>query len=122
MALVTYIDHEEAAPRVEFMGVKFRDGIPVPLEDNQYADLLDTLDGNRFFQIEREEPPVEEAGEPEADDMSRYREAGAQAYRDGKELSIPPRWRKGKSGEAWAAGFKREKAKIEAVRDATNNA
>ena len=130
MSTVTYHDiHGDkgadwACPRTEFHGVQFRDGHPVELNDDdpRHAAIIDTLDGNPWFTVKRDkaaEAKIEAEANPDPD---RYREAGAQAFRDGKPFSIPPRWRKRPAGELWAAGYRQAKAKEDAATDARMNA
>lgn len=127
MTTLTYMDINEDCPRTAFQGIPFKDGVPVELDDSNPAhrDIIDTLDGNKWFKIERakaEETKRKAEIEAAAENPDRYRAAGAQAFKDGKPLSIPPRWRKTSAGEAWAAGYKLEKARMDAARDARENA
>lgn len=119
MAVVTYIDKNEDCPRTKFHGVPFKDGVPVTLDDEEFATLIDTADGNGWFKVERaKEEPITE----DHDALTKARLRGAQAFADGKAFSIPPRWRRLKIGEAWAGGFTDAKRKSDQAKDALVNA
>jgi hypothetical protein len=100
-----------------FHGIEFEHKTPVELDDNLHGDTLDILEHNRWFK-------VEERGKRPADplmaDEAKARAAGALAFRDGKPFSIPPRVRHHPNGEAWAAGYRREKAAGDLALDALN--
>ncbi len=49
MADVTYLDEDGAAPVVEFLGIEFRDGVPVSVEDESKLAMIRL---NRFFVVE----------------------------------------------------------------------
>lgn len=67
MADVTYLDEDGSAPVVKFLGIEFRDGVPVSVEDESAIDLIRL---NRFFVVEDavkrrpgRPPKVNEGGE-----------------------------------------------------------
>ena len=117
MAKVTYVDHEKSCPETTFHGIEFEHKVPVELDDNLHADALDILEHNRFFRVEdRGKRPTD----PLMTDPAKARAAGMQAYKDGKQLSIPARLRYHPSGEIWAAGYRQAKASADLALDALN--
>ena len=119
MAKVTYVDHEKSCPTTVFHGIEFEHRVPVELDDHLHADTLDILENNRFFKVEdRGKRPTD----PLMADEAKARAAGAMAFKDGKQLSIPPRLRYHPNGEAWAAGYRQAKAAGDLALDALNAA
>jgi hypothetical protein len=100
-----------------FHGIEFEHRVPVELDDHLHADTLDILENNRFFKVEdRGKRPTD----PLMADEAKARAAGALAFKDGKPFSIPARFRYHPNGEAWAAGYRREKAAGDLALDALN--
>ena len=63
MVDVTYIDEDGSAPEVDFLGVSFRSGEPVVVEDTEKLRLIRL---NRFFVVDEstEEPVKRGPGRP----------------------------------------------------------
>ena len=111
MAKVIYSDLERAAPYTEFFGYEFTHHVPVEVPDHE-TEMLNLLSKNRWFKVEdwkrdgqeQAQAPVEvQAGAPVDEPAARIRAKGAQAWTEGRDRRVPPRWHE--FSQAWLEGF-----------------
>lgn len=122
MVKVTYTDHERAAPYVKFHGVEFSHLVPVEIDEEQHAALLEDCRRHPWFAVEGDAAngktvlPVEERAtfvSPEeveefaaADEatLAKARKAGAQAYQEARDRKPPARFKDAQM-LAWEQGY-----------------
>ena len=108
MARVTYTDLERAAPYVSVNGIEFSHGLPVDVPDDD-AETLRLVSRNRWFKVEdrikdeQETVEIIEAGETDEQQKARIKARGAQAWTEGRDRRVPPRWHE--YAQAWLEGY-----------------
>jgi len=60
---VTYLDPEDAAPKIEWQGVTFRALVPIDLDETRYAPLIQAARTHPHFRVEGAAEEVTQSGE-----------------------------------------------------------
>ena len=60
---VTYLDPEDAAPKIEWQGVTFRALVPIDLDEVRYAPLIQAARTHPHFRVEGAAEEVTQSGE-----------------------------------------------------------
>jgi hypothetical protein len=97
MPTITYTDLDGGAPSVEFHGKTFLSTVPVEVDEEQDAELLEAAKENRFFEVSDSGSAPKEESTAQA--------KGRKAAEDGKPRSVPPAYRGKPEAAAWAYGY-----------------